>query len=240
MSFRRLISVGVLAASAAVLPALPGQAAPSTGSCSNPDYPTNATTLSLTLTRTTVVAGQSITAFGELRKNSCAVGGATIRIERRRLVNGSATGSWALVKTATTRSNGLYYAVFAPLRNELVRAHFTGASDFPRAYSPNVTVKVRTKITESATRDRSCKITLTGSTTPVKANHNVRIQKRGPRGHFHGWKAFASGKTNRHGRYSITRTATCGATYNLSALIGADSTNLGGRSATIYGIKATR
>lgn len=238
MSFRRLISVGVLAASAAVLPALPGQAAPSTGSCSNADYPTNATSLSLTLTSQKVTAGQSITAFGELRKNSCAVRGATIRIERRRLVNGTATGSWALVTSATTRPNGLYFATFAPMHNELVRAHFTGASDFPRAFSPSVTVKVRERITESATRRSGCRITLSGSTTPAKANHTVTIQRRGPKGHFHGWKFFARGTTNRHGHYSITKTARCGATYNLSALINSDSTNLGGRSATIYGIKA--
>ena len=238
MSFRRLITVGVLAASAAVLPALPGQAAPSTGSCANPDYPTNATTLSLTLTANKVTAGQSVTAFGELRKNSCPVRGATIRIERKRLVNGSATGSWALVKTATTRPNGLYFATFAPLHNELVRAHFTGASDFPRAFSSNSTLKVRTKITEAAKSGSSCKITLSGATTPAKAHHTVTIQRRGARGHFHGWKFFARGTTNSRGHYSITKTATCGKTYNLSALITADSTNLGGRSATIYGVKA--
>jgi len=239
MSFRRLITVGVLSASAAVLPALPGQAAPSTGSCPNPDYPTNATTLSLTLTSTRLTAGQSTTAFGNFRKNGCDIRGASIRIERKRLVNGSPTGKWALVTTATTRPNGLYSATFAPLHNELVRAHFTGASDFPRAFSPNVTVKVRIKITESASKRSNCRITLTGATKPVKGRHTVTIQKRGPKGHFHGWKFFARGTTTRDGHYTITRTATCGTTYNLSALITADSTNLGGRSATIYGIKAS-
>ena len=238
MSFRRLISIGVLTASAAVLPALPGQAAPSTGNCANPDYPTNATTLSLALTSTRLTAGQSATAFGELRKNACPVRGATIRIERKRIVNGQATGSWALVKTATTRPNGLYSASFAPMHNELVRAHFAGASDFQPSFSQNVTVKVRTKITERAATGSGCTVTLTGATTPTKRHHTVTIQNRGPKGHFHGWKFFARGTTNRTGHYSITKTATCGKTYNLSALITSDSTNLGGRSATVYGVKA--
>jgi hypothetical protein len=238
MSFRRLITVGVLAASAAVLPALPGQAAPSTGNCGNPDYPTNATSLSLAVTPTRLTAGQSATAFGELRKNACPVRGAKIRIERKRLVNGTQTGKWALVATATTRPNGLYSATFAPLHNELVRAHFTGASDFPRAWSQNVTVKVRTKITEAAKSGSACTITLTGTTTPAKSRHTVTIQNRGAKGHFNGWKFFARGTTNRTGHYSITKTATCGKTYNLSALIASDSTNLGGRSATVYGVKA--
>ena len=98
---------------------------------------------------------------------------------------------------------------------------------------------MHTKITESAAKHSACRITLSGSTTPVKRNHTVTIQKRGARGHFHGWHFFARGTTNRHGHYSITKTAKCGSTYNLSALIASDSTNLAGRSATIYGIKAS-
>ena len=46
MSFRRLMTVGVLAVSAVVLPALPGSAAPSTGpGCT---YPTNSPRLTIT------------------------------------------------------------------------------------------------------------------------------------------------------------------------------------------------
>ena len=241
MSFRRLMSVGALAATAAVLPALPGQAAPSTGSCPNPDYPTNSSTITLSVSPRTLTAGRAVSAFGELRKNSCAIKGATIRIFRKRVVNGVATGSWYRVATSTTDRNGLYLASIAPLHNELLQARFAGTSDgtFKPATSSNVRVSVRTKITEAATKGSACKITLTGVTKPVKANHTVTIQKRGAKGHFHGWTKFASGKTNKSGRYSITKTATCGTTYNLSAFIAKDATNLSGRSATIFGIKAT-
>lgn len=237
MSFRRLISVGVLAASAVVLPALPGQATPSTGSCDG-SYPPHPPSLSLDVTPRTVTAGQSVTAFGELRQNQCPIKGGTIRIQRKRLVSGTPTGSWATVKTVTTRANGLYSGAFAPLHNELVRARFIGGGGFPAVNSGSVTVKVRTKITEAAAKGSACKITLTGVTKPTKARHTVTIQNRGPKGHFHGWKFFARGKTNKAGKYSITKTATCGKTYNLSSLINADSTNLAGRSATIYGVKA--
>ena len=241
MSFRRLISVGALAASAAVLPALPGQAAPSTGHCPNPNYPTNSSTITLSVSPRTVTAGRSVSAFGELRKNSCAIKGATIRIARKRVVNGVATGGWMRVASVTTDRNGLYLASIVPPHNELLRARFAGTSDgtFKPATSGNVRISVRTKITEAATKGSACRITLTGATRPVKGHHTVTIQKRGAKGHFHGWSKFATGKTGKGGHYSITKTAKCGTTYNLSALIAKDATNLAGRSATIFGIKAT-
>jgi hypothetical protein len=240
MSYRRLISVAVLAASAAVLPALPGQAAPSTGTCDG-SYPTNSSTLSLSVTPRTITAGQAVTAFGELRQNRCAIKGASIRIEKANVVSGK-VGSFTLVKTVTTDNNGLYVASYAPLQDVQIRARFLGwtSPHYLPATSNRIGVNVRTRISEAATKLSSCRIKLTGATRPVKKFHTVTIQKRGPKGHFNGWTAFASGKTNRYGHYSITKTATCGTTYNLSALIGKDATNLAGRSATIFGIKATR
>jgi len=242
MSFRRLITVGVLAASAGViaLPALPGQAAggPNTGNC-KPDYPPGPPQISMDLTSRKVTAGQSTTAFGELRQKQCPIRGAHVVIQRKRVVNGAATGGWLTVGSATTSKNGLYIVSTAPLHNELLRARFNAANGFSRATSLNVPVNVRTKITEAASKGSSCKITLTGATKPVKGNHTVTIQKRGPKGHFHGWTTFATGKTGKGGHYSITKTAKCGTTYNLSALIAKDATNLAGRSATIFGIKAT-
>ena len=242
MSFRRLISVGALAAATAVvLPALPGQAAPSVGSCKNANYPTNSSTVTLSVTPRTVTAGRSMTAFGDLHKNSCAIKGATIRIARQRVVNGVATGGWMRVATATTDRHGLYLVSITPRHNELLRARFAGTSDgtFKPDTSDNVRVSVRTKITEAARKGSNCTITLSGATTPVKAGKTVTIQKRGAKGHFHGWHFFASGKTGKGGRYSITKTAKCGSTYNLSAFIAKTATNLSGRSATIFGIKAT-
>src|SRR3954453_20779370 len=125
MSFRRLISVGVLAASAAVLPALPGQAAPSTGSCDG-SYPTNRPVLTLTVSPTTVTAGQSVFAFGNLHKNQCAIKNAPIRIQAQRVVNGTPTGSFRFVKSTTTRSNGNYLANVVRVHNVVLRAFFPG------------------------------------------------------------------------------------------------------------------
>jgi len=239
MSFRRLISVGVLAASAAVLPALPGQAAPSTGSCDG-SYPTNATQLSLSVTARTITAGSSISAVGALRKNDCPIKGAVVRIESNAVVGGVPTNHWVLVKNVTTDKNGLYLTSVAPRINELLRAHFRAAGGFPAAWSSNIPIKVRTAISETATKRSACRITLTGATRPAKASATVKIQNRGAKGHFNGWHRFASGKTTSRGHYSITKTAVCGRIYNLSALIGADATNAAGRSRTIFHIKATR
>src|SRR4051812_7956755 len=123
MSFRRLMSIGVLAASAAVLPALPGQATPNTGSC-KPSYPPGAPSVSIQVSAHTLIAGQSVTAFGQLRKSSCPIRDARVQIQRMRLVNGSAAGSWTVVRTVTTGNNGLYGGATAPLHNELLRAVF--------------------------------------------------------------------------------------------------------------------
>src|SRR3954447_26092083 len=125
MSFRRVMSIGVLAASAAVLPALPGQAAPNTGTC-NGDYPTNAPVMSILLSSGTITAGQSVSVFGKLRKNRCAIRDARVQIQRMRVVDGSPTGSWSRVATVTTASNGVYHASTAPMHNEVLRAVFNG------------------------------------------------------------------------------------------------------------------
>src|SRR3954470_11547616 len=107
MSFRRLTSVGVLAACAAVLPALPGQAAPSTGSCDG-SYPANAPKLLLSVSPGTISAGQSVSAYGQLRKNACPIKNAVIRLETRSVVDGTGTGRWVLVSAVTTDKNGLF------------------------------------------------------------------------------------------------------------------------------------
>src|SRR3954447_26177282 len=155
MSFRRLISVGLLAASAAVLPALPGQAAPSTGSCDG-SYPTNATQLSLSVTASTITIGRTITAFGALRKNARAIRGATVVIRSKSVVDGTPIGRWATVKTVTSDRNGLFLATTAPRVNTVVQAHFAPAAGFVGATSDNVLVRVRTAISEAATKRPAC------------------------------------------------------------------------------------
>jgi hypothetical protein len=238
MSFRRLISIGALAATAAVLPALPGQAAPSTGKCRG-DYPTNASQLSLSVSPHTLTAGQASSVFGALRKNQCPIKGATIRIYSKRVVNGVVTGGRTLLNLVTTDRNGLYLTSVAPLHNVIVYSTFSGTSDgtYKPATSGTSAINVRTRITEAASKGSGCTITLTGATKPTKGHHTVTIQKRGARGHFHGWTNFARGTTRNSGRYTITKTAKCGTTYNLSAYIAKDATNLAGRSATIFGVK---
>ena len=63
------------------------------------------------------------------------------------------------------------------------------------------------------------------------------IQSRAAQGHFNGWTTLWKATTNSKGVYSTTHTLTCGKAYNLSALIGADTTNGSGRARTIFGIK---
>jgi len=231
------MSIGVLAATAAVLPALPGQAAPNTGSCDG-SYPTNAPVVSIQVSAHTLGAGQSVTAFGELRKNSCAIRDARVQIQSRRVVNGSATGSWTLVRTVTTGNNGLYSGSTAPLHNVLLRAVFNGGGGFAAAHSAGAAVNVRTAISAVARTRSGCRITVHGATRPAKSGTPVTIQRRGARGHFHGWKLVGYTLTNGTGHYSLTKKFTCGRTYNLAAVIGEDSTNLSGQSPTVYGVKA--
>ncbi|HET7530935.1 MAG TPA: hypothetical protein VFJ98_08260 [Mycobacteriales bacterium] len=236
MSFRRLITVGVLAAGTAVLPALPGQAAPSTGSCDG-SYPTNNPVITMSISSSHVTAGQSVFVFGNLHKNQCAIKGATIRIQAQRVVSGKATGSFRTVKSVTTARNGNYVASIAPLHNENLRARFIGGGGFPAVNSGSARETVRTRITEGVTKRHSCKVTFSGSTRPVARGETVRIQNRGPRGHFHGWKTIARATTTHTGHYSVTKRLTCGHAYNVSALIGATAVNAGGRSGTHYGVK---
>jgi hypothetical protein len=239
MSFRRLMSIGVLAASAAVLPALPGQAAPNTGKCDG-SYPPGAPSVSIQVSAHTLTAGQSVTAFGVLRKNQCAIRDARVQIQRRRVVNGSATGGWTLVRTVTTGNSGLYGGSTAPLHNEQLRAVFNGGGGFVATHSAGAAVNVRTAISAAAGKGAGCKITVRGATRPAKPGTPVTIQRRGPRGHFHGWKLVGYTLTNGTGHYSLTQKFTCGRTYNLAAVIGDDSTNLSGQSPTVYGVKATQ
>src|SRR4051794_28618401 len=125
MSFRRVMSIGVLAATAVVLPALPGQATPNTGACDG-SYPTNAPVVTIQVSARTLTAGQSATAFGNLRKNACGIRDARVQIQRQRVVNGSATGGWLRVATATTGRNGPYNARHAPPPHEPPRAGVSG------------------------------------------------------------------------------------------------------------------
>jgi len=238
MSFRRVMSIGVLAATAVVLPALPGQATPNTGSCDG-SYPTNAPVVTIQVSARTLTAGQSATAFGNLRKNACGIRDARVQIQRQRVVNGSATGGWLRVATATTGRNGLYSAGIAPLHNELLRAVFSGGGGFAAAPpSRSVGINVRTAISENARSAAGCKIIVRGAVKPSKFHHQVNIQARAPRGQFDGWRSFGHTLTDGTGHYAYSRTTKCGRVYNLSALIGQDSTNLAGRSATVYHVKS--
>ena len=175
--------------------------------------------------------------FGKFTVNGCAIKNAVIRIQRRVVVNGRATGHWANVKSSTTSSKGIYAAAYFATRNVRVRAHFSGTNGFPTTNTFSVPLNVHTAITESITKRSGCRLTIAGHVNPVKVNRVVRIQKRGPRGSFHGWTTVAKATTNRHGHYSVTKTFVCGRGYNLSAYIAKDSINLSGRSATLFGVK---
>ena len=236
MSIRKLLTVaatGSAVAVAVVVPALPGAAAPS-GGC---PYPPNRPVLSLTVSPATVVATHPVAAFGKFTQNNCGIKNATVVLQHRALVSGKPSGSWHNAGSLVTTANGTYTFTRAPLYNEQERVVFNKAGSFPTTISPIRSILVRTKVTFNDSTLAGCKIKLSGRTNPVKSLRTVKIQSRGPAGHFHGWTTVASTKTNKSGVYSFAPTAKCGTTYNLSALIGADSVNGYGRSRTIFGIK---
>lgn len=229
MSLRRIVSLTAIAATAVLLPALPGSAAPSTSGCT--PYPPSNPGQSLTIDATprTVTAGQQVFAFGAFTKGGCPVHGATIVLQRRYLVNGVPSGSWANIASTTTTSHGTYAAVTHPIRNEQLRAHFSASNGFASANSNSVNVYAKTRITEAVAKLSSCRLTISGATTPHKAFRTVKIQNKTSTGQH----TVAQPKTNSKGRYSITKSFTCGRTLHLSAYIGGDSINRAGRSGTV-------
>jgi hypothetical protein len=229
MSLRRIVSLTAIAATAALLPALPGNATPSTSGCT--PYPPSGAGQSLTIDATprTVTAGQQVFAFGSFTKGGCPVHGATIVLQRRFLVNGTPSGLWASVASTTTTSHGTYAATTRPFRNEQLRAHFVASNGFHSSWSNTVNLYARTRITEAVSKLSGCRLTISGSTTPHKANRTVKIQKKTSTGqHTVAWVT-----TNSTGHYSKTKSFSCGVTLHLSAFIAGDSINKAGRSATV-------
>src|SRR3954469_3828273 len=119
MSVRHTFAVGALAAGLLALPVASSQAAAPTSNCSQPNYPPNKPKLTLTLAPVTVTAGQNSTAMGQftMQNGQCYVRGASIRIERRALVNAKPSGSWHTFKVVTTDSKGLYSSRISLLFN---------------------------------------------------------------------------------------------------------------------------
>lgn len=236
MRFRA--SAGALFVTTAVLSILPTVSMSGVAAAATCNYPVNAPVAALQASTTNANAGQTVTLFGSYRKNSCPISGASVRIQRRYIVSGSPTGSWSRVAITTTNSHGLFAVTLRLRRNIQYRAYIPAYKTYPRSYSNKVTVHVHTHITEAVARPGACRLTFAGSTYPVKAHRYVRIQKRGPVNHFHGWTTIARTKTGRHGNYRVTVTLVCGRKYNTSALITSDSINYAGRSTTVYGIVA--
>jgi hypothetical protein len=234
MRFRA--SAGALIVTAALLSTM---SVVSTGaSAATCDYPTNAPVADLQTSTNNATAGQTVTLFGSYRRNSCAISGASVRIQRRYIVSGSPTGAWRRVARTTTNSHGLFAVSQKLRRNIQYRAYMPAYKTFPPTHSNRVSIRVHTRITEAVARPGACRLTFAGSTFPVKAFRTVRIQKRGSVNHFHGWTTIARVKTGTHGNYKVTVPLVCGKTYNTSALIAGDTINYSGRSATIYGIVA--
>jgi len=234
MSFRKLMFVAAVGSALAVAaPALPGQAAPS-GGC---PYPPNKPVMTFTVTPATVYASHSVSQFGKMSQNGCGIKNASMIIQRRALVSGKPSGSWTTLKTVTTNTNGVFSSTRFPMHNEQERVVFKAAGGFPGLTSVIRTVTVRTHLSFNPTEPGSCNVHIVGRTIPKKAGRVVKIQSRGAKGHFNGWTTLWKTTTNSKGVYSTTHTLTCGKAYNLSALIGSDSTNSTGRARTIFGIK---
>ena len=239
MSIRKLLTVaatGSAVAVAVVVPALPGAAAPS-GGC---PYPPNRPVLSLTVSPATVVATHKVTAFGKFSQNNCGIKNGQMVLQHRALVSGKPSGAWsnvAGVKPVLTTAQGTYTFASYPRKNEQERVVFNKSGSYPTTISAVRSVLVRTFVGFGDTAGSGCAVNVSGVTKPVKANRKVKIQNRGPAGHFNGWTTVWTAVTNSKGVYNSTHTLACGTTYNLSALVAADTVNGWGRSRTIFGIK---
>ena len=228
MSLRRIVSVAAVAATAIMLPALPGGAAPTATGCT-PYPPSAGETLTIDASPRTVTAGQQVLLFGSFTNGGCPIRRAGIAIQRRYLVNGVQHGRWITIGHATTTSHGTYGSTTNPVRNEALRAHFAPTGAFTGATSSAVNVFARTSITESVSKLSSCRLSISGGTTPRKVGRTVKIQKKTSTGQH----TVARATTNSRGRYHVTKTFACGTRLRLSALIAADSTNKAGRSGTV-------
>lgn len=231
--FRKIVAIATLAGSSLLLPAIPGQAAPS-GGC---PYPTNRPVLTLTASPATVIATHNSTAFGKFSQNSCGIKGATVKLQRRALVKGQPSGSWTTFATVVTSSKGTFSSAHQPLRNEQERAVFAKTGKYAATTSKIITVTVDTRITKTVQTLSGCRVWIHGQTTPVKSKHFVLIQRRGPKGHFNGWTTMWRTPTNAKGAYSTINKLACGQTFNIAVFIGGDNVNHGGRSGTSYGVK---
>jgi hypothetical protein len=245
---RSLLVAGTVAG-LSLVPMASGQAA--TGGCS---YPPNNPVLNLQVSPTQVTAHQPITAFGNFEQNNCPITNAKILIQAQRLISGNPSGAWETKATATTTTpDGTYGTSFTLLFNSRVRAVFGTDGNFPTTVSPKRNVAVRTGLYFRIGLGKKCVIYVAGHTTPVKANRYVYVQNRAPAHQFNGWTTIAfyglssayrgsNGymKTDTNGIYRGSRTVNCAKVYNLSAYINGDSSNLAGRSQTIFNIRPTR
>jgi hypothetical protein len=233
MRFAKMAIVGLAAGGLLTVPTVAASAAPS-GGCPSP---ANAPVLTLSASPATVIAAHNATASGKFTENSCAITGATIKLQRRALVSGKPSGAWTTFATVTTGPKGGFSAGHAPTVNERQRAVFAASGRFPATVSKAVTVTVKTAVTVSITTLSNCRIMLTGRTTPAKANRTFAIQSRGPKGAFTGWSTIGHFHTTSTGTYKTIGAAACGTTYNLAVTIAGDATNATGRSRTVYAVK---
>jgi hypothetical protein len=236
MSLRHVVGVAAIATAAVLVPALPGGAAPSVGAC-KPYPPSAGEKLTIDASPRTITAGQQTLVFGAFTQGGCPIHGARIAVQRKRLVSGAVKGSWHTIATVTTTSHGTYATSTSPSHNERLRAHFAppSGSAFTVRNSNGVNVHVRTHVTESIAKRSSCRLTISGATSPVKAGRRIYIQRKTSTGQ----KTVATAVTTTRGHYSKTKTFTCGHTYKLSAFIKGDSTNSSGRS-PIVRVKPTQ
>ena len=236
MSLRKLLSIAAVGSALAVAaPALSAGAAPS-GGCPNPAA---RPVLSLTVTPTTIKSAHAISESGRFNQNagsSCGIKNASVKLQRRALVNNKPSGSWTTWKTVTTGSQGYFSASRIVFNNEQERAIFFKAGSFPTTVSAVTTENVHIWITKAVTTPAGCKIRLTGKTTPVQKGRHVFIQSRGPQGKFQGWSTIGQTTTHSDGTYSTSAVAKCGQSYNLSVFIYHSAVNASGRSATTFGI----
>jgi hypothetical protein len=245
MSIRRLLIIAAAAGSLAVgatAPVVAATNAPPTVPPGCSGYTPNNPKLTLTVTPLVTTSTHHITAAGTLKVGKCPIRNATISLKAKPLVNGVPTGSYVVVKQTTTNSQGAYSMSRVVFRNARYLTYFRHAGGFSSVTSPTPRpdVLVHIRLSMATAKLSACRIHFHGGTSPNKPGRTIKIQNRGPKGSFNGWKTLGTATTNSNGNYTKTLTLSCSKTYNLSGRIEGDSRNLFGRAKTIFGVKPTK
>ena len=197
------------------------------------DFETDSTApaQSVTASKSTISAGQSVTMGVTVKKGSAAVAGARMQLWAKP----SGSSAYRAVATTTTNSTGHAASVQKPTTSTSYRWRYLGTTDSPElpgVDSAAKTVGVRDVVSAKAadtTLSTHQKLRITGRTTPAKAGARLTVYQLSP-GHKH---KIGTAKTTKSGTYTFTHAALRAGSYRFTVTIAAQSGNLAGQSAAV-------